>query len=568
MDGQRAVSHAGWRALLQDGLLAGLWLDGAEVLRGLAHPARDPDWATWPEETLSETVEEEVGALCVRRRFLTAGGGLEGRFSLRLAPDGEARAELAMRALADLRLNRAGFMALHPIRDEAGADLRVEHPDGTATLTAFPTRISPAQPVRNVAALAYETPSLALRLAFKGDVFEMEDQRNWSDASFKTYCRPLARPRPYDVRQGTEWRQAVGISARRGSPARGAEPAAELAAIGEAGLMPRVALATEPGWGWRSGARHALWLDLRGTGGEWPRGVGPGAVEIEAVVGDEAAEAEAQLRALARRLDEAGLAATHVTALPAAYLRSHQPEGPWPAGLSPAIAVELTRRAFPGTAAGGGVLTNFAELNRPPDSLAQTDFVTYATTAIVHAADDGSVMQTPEALAQIHRSAAESHPGRPLRLGFLVIGMRSNPYGAATVPNPGRSRLAMAMDDPRHDGDFGAAFAVAAVAATEGTPVERLCLGAPDGPFALRRDGADTPLGAVWRRLAQAEGRPRLKTRHPDGVAAVLWRDPQGEATGLIANLGPAPRVLPLVPGRARLDLPGHAVRLLDGSAP
>ena len=30
-------------------------------------------------------------------------------------------------------------------------------------------------------------------LAFEGDIFEMEDQRNWTDASFKTYCTPLAR---------------------------------------------------------------------------------------------------------------------------------------------------------------------------------------------------------------------------------------------------------------------------------------------------------------------------------------------------------------------------------------
>ena len=29
-----------------------------------------------------------------------------------------------------------------------------------------------------------------------GDVFEMEDQRNWTDASFKTYCTPLRQPFP------------------------------------------------------------------------------------------------------------------------------------------------------------------------------------------------------------------------------------------------------------------------------------------------------------------------------------------------------------------------------------
>ncbi len=30
----------------------------------------------------------------------------------------------------------------------------------------------------------------------EGDTYEMEDQRNWTDASYKTYVRPLAYPGP------------------------------------------------------------------------------------------------------------------------------------------------------------------------------------------------------------------------------------------------------------------------------------------------------------------------------------------------------------------------------------
>ena len=38
----------------------------------------------------------------------------------------------------------------------------------------------------------------------QGDIFEMEDQRNWTDASYKTYVRPLALPWPYTLPAGTE----------------------------------------------------------------------------------------------------------------------------------------------------------------------------------------------------------------------------------------------------------------------------------------------------------------------------------------------------------------------------
>src|SRR5699024_4989680 len=49
-------------------------------------------------------------------------------------------------------------------------------------------------------------------VAFDGDTFEMEDQRNWTDASFKTYSRPLSLPFPYTVEAGAAVRQAVTIT--------------------------------------------------------------------------------------------------------------------------------------------------------------------------------------------------------------------------------------------------------------------------------------------------------------------------------------------------------------------
>ena len=42
-----------------------------------------------------------------------------------------------------------------------------------------------------------------LLLSFDGDSFELEDQRNWGDASFKTYCTPLRKGFPRAVRRGT-----------------------------------------------------------------------------------------------------------------------------------------------------------------------------------------------------------------------------------------------------------------------------------------------------------------------------------------------------------------------------
>ena len=58
----------------------------------------------------------------------------------------------------------------------------------------------------------------------EGDTFEMEDQRNWTDASYKTYVRPLALPWPYTLRAGEQHQPARradgGVELRRAASRR------------------------------------------------------------------------------------------------------------------------------------------------------------------------------------------------------------------------------------------------------------------------------------------------------------------------------------------------------------
>jgi hypothetical protein len=51
-----------------------------------------------------------------------------------------------------------------------------------------------------------------VRFDFEGDLFEMEDQRNWTDASFKTYCTPFALPWPKEAHPGLRFHPRVMIS--------------------------------------------------------------------------------------------------------------------------------------------------------------------------------------------------------------------------------------------------------------------------------------------------------------------------------------------------------------------
>jgi hypothetical protein len=263
-----------------------------------------------------------------------------------------------------------------------------------------------------------------------------------------------------------------------------------------------------------------------------------------------------------------------VLALPQAYLLSYQPGGPWPSGPAPQDLWPHVRNAFPQAGIGGGVLTYFTELNRCRPPAAGFDYIAHGSTAITHAADDGSVLESLEGLNHVFRSARAIAQEHDYRLGLIAIGMRTNPYGAGVMENSRQSRIAMAGADPRQRGLFAAAWAVGAVAATQGHTVSSMALSAFSGAFGIvhrrepwaqplydQADGAGLvyPLFHVVRFLSALGGAERLTLPDPgNGIAYVAARTVSGVRL-VLANLGAGP---------SQVRLPRTAiVRLLDGDS-
>ncbi len=89
----------------------------------------------------------------------------------------------------------------------------MEHVDGRSEDTRFPDLIEPWQPFKDMRAITHTVmPHVTAECRMEGDTFEMEDQRNWSDASYKTYVRPLALPWPYRIPAGQAVRQRIVLS--------------------------------------------------------------------------------------------------------------------------------------------------------------------------------------------------------------------------------------------------------------------------------------------------------------------------------------------------------------------
>ncbi|MEX3940077.1 hypothetical protein AB4Y44_11120 [Paraburkholderia sp. BR10937] len=580
----RRLEAGPWSAWLIDGALHDIRYQGTEVIRAVSFLVRDKDWGTCRPDVERIAVEETAGGFHVAYDARCANPDGDA-LSFALAIDGSGDGALSFRSditvYSDFLAARCGFCVLHPIDGVAGAPARVEHGDGRRESAAFPALIDPWQPFKDIAAIEHDLPNgLTVRCTFTGDVFEMEDQRNWSDASFKTYSRPLELPWPYTLEKGAPLTQTVTLSVGGTRQAEGKAEATREAradkieiASGNPGqyeTMPAIGVAIASSDAAAALANLALLAELgpqqltlsfdplAGDGvrelerfARLQRESGAPAVLEFALPGVEAPPVE--LSCLAAQIDQAGLALTGIVVSPAVHRQSNPPGSVSPPCPALDEVYRAARRAFPRLRLGGGMLSYFTELNRKRPPLDMVDWVIHATCPIVHAADDRSVMQTLEAIPHITRSCRALIGGQPYAIGPVSIGMRQNPYGSRVMPNPAGERVAMAANDPRQRALFGAAWLAGYAAALEGAGIETITLGALTGPRGLAAVEGNTParypVFDVAKALARVAGAARLRvTRSGDAVriACVAVRHADGAIELVLANLTSEPREVQL----------------------
>jgi hypothetical protein len=504
---------------LQDGQVRAVRWHGIEVLRGIAFLVRDAEWGTLPIHVVHQTVDRRSDGFVVNilARAQHAGARLD--CTARIA--GSARGSLAFEATgrvsgAALPTNRTGFVVLHPIAGVAGRPLDITHGDGSTTSTRFPDAIAPFQPASDIRGLQWSpAPGVTARCLMEGDLFEMEDQRNWGDASFKTYVRPLARGFPYVIRVDEPIVQTIRLTVA-GRPEASHAPAAPRRGTAR---MPRIGLAMDAD---DAAATQAAADQLRGLGAAYltarfdpARGHGVRhAAAIAAAACALGAQPEAELvvrgrdpqrelAAIAEIFRDGGLEPSLIAPFPLRDFRTRPPGVPdGEAGIAAILAA--ARHVFPGVRLLAGSPVLFTELNRNPP-IGEFDVIGHAFSATIHAADDRSVLETLETITAMGTAAAAMAPGRQRRIGLAAIGLRDNPYGAVAA-NPARVRRTVSDDDPRHGARFGAAFGVALAAAAAQAGIESLTLAMTTGRLGVERGGQPTPLAAAIALLSRRAG--------------------------------------------------------------
>jgi hypothetical protein len=562
-------------AELIDGNLRAIRFGGREVLRAVSFLVRDTSWGTYIPTVGDVVVEDGRDGFEVRYRArCVADDGSELAYDTSIIgrSDGTMSFSAVATATADFVTNRCGFTILHPILGLAGQPVEVEHVDGSIEHAVLPDLIDPAQPFKDMRAITHEVaPGIRATCRMEGDAFEMEDQRNWSDASYKTYVRPLALPWPYTLPAGVPQRQSMTLSiVASGEGARRNEASKAPVRVtcgGAAGLVAEFGLVLTPEET-DATLRHAdrlLELAPQTLLCHFDLSAGHGVEalrDFEQIARRVAAETVLEcvvpcvetladeLRHVARLVAEAGLRLAAIAVSPAVDRRSTPPGSVWPDCPPLEEVYAAAREAFPNLPLGGGMFSYFTELNRKRPPVELLDFVTHCTCPIVHDADDRSVMQSLEALPFILRSArAVIGPSRPYRIGPSTIGMRHNPYGARTTPNPDGGRVTMTERDPRQRGLFAAAWMIGYAARLGEAGVEAFTGAALTGDFGLLDDdGTPRPVFHVACMLASIAGWQRRVCRSSaeDRVLTLLASSPEGGSTLLLANLTPEPQAVEL----------------------
>jgi D-apionolactonase len=553
------VSAGPARLFLDGGDVRYYSVNGVEVLRRVYVAVRNAAWETLPAVVSeAEVREEDGGGLRASYQARAVGGEIAFAWQvvISLAATGELSYTMTGTAESSFDYARVGLNILHPPTLE-GCPYRAVTDRGVLE-DAFTAGIGPQPFVDGeyfpllpaFRALEVSLPgAVEVRFELTGDEFELEDQRNWLDASYKTYSTPMSlglRHADAGGRIAQEVRVAAPAPGSPGAAAGAGSRRVDLVVgeTGTGGICPGIGLGLPAGAGPLGTAERGV---LAGLGLEHLRAdvrLSSDAVADVVAVAEAAArdcECGLELAAFADTASpaEAGRLADAVKSL-GVPLRRVLAFSEHELVTSPAV-VAWTREAV-GAAAPvfGGTNLYFAELNRDRPDPGSADGFSFSANPQVHASDDRSLTETPGSFLDMLRSARRFLGGQPVVVSPVTLLPRFN----ADAPGAGTLGVTEPPADARQPSLLCATFTAlaakflgaggaAAVTMFETAGDRGVVAWSADGAGRTRIGELEVPPGApfpvchvlsVWGRWS---GRPltRILSNEPlsvDGAACLV----------------------------------------------
>ncbi len=451
---------------------------GIELARRIYFAIRDANWGTWSTRITHEEITEFPDEVTIQFEAREQGEercfAWTGKFALHR--NGHFEFGFVGKTNASFLSNRLGLCLLHAPQAVCNRRCTVWDAAGTESQFRFNDSVHPENPATDICALAYPVDDHhSLSVKFEGEAFEIEDQRNWIDDSFKTFCRPLSAPRPYLIAENQTYSQRIGFeihsnqempigpnASQHPNPTRERgtghpnptrergtgypNPTRESGAIKLEVDHTRPPVSAKHRIGTTLPISHA---DLTAEQINLLKAVAMDHLRLEVNATNPAWVGSLQKGlAIAATLDcqvELAIVCTHpaqpfIDEVIDEVKRSHgdlarclvHSACAWvtPAALiDEAVAcfavAQLAVPLFVGT------LANFAELNRQRPDAEAVSGLCFSAQPQEHASDNHSLIETPAALASVVRSARAFAPAGNVVVGPITLRKRVNPYGAA-----------------------------------------------------------------------------------------------------------------------------------------
>jgi D-apionolactonase len=581
--------HAGDVTAVLDGPdLRGVRLHGRELAQRIYVAVRDEGWGTVPGVLEGLRIEQEDDAFLVEFTSRHRQGAIDFEWKARFSGDADGTISCSMDGVAHsaFRYAKIGFNVHHPLLESVGRRFRAATPAGPLE-GAIERQIEPQRVVDGTltamfapySELALEYgPGQEVVFSFAGDLFELQDHRNWSDGNFKSYGTPLSVPWPMDAEPGQRIRQRVMLRPEGVVGAGGGGGPITLRLGSPSGRqLPAIGLARAPGdpLDEREAAlvglahpRH-LRVAVRLHEADWPDALAAGladcarlGAELELAVSLEPGDDE-QLARLASALGASDIRVARVLVLERQDAFTSAAPVTEPASLARARA--SLAPVLGDAPVAGGSDQFFSDVNRKPPATDGLDAVCFGLCPQVHAADDSSLMENLPSLADAIATTRLICPGAGVVVSPVTLASRLGPYPAGE-PGPG---------DPPADIDlrghalFGASWTLGAIAWLAREHPDSVTLYETSGPRGIVERTAGSQIAGVPSTPGAAfpvlHVLADLAGRRDDELVDVESSDPLAVgALGLLGAGGPRVLVANHTPSRQAVrvhGLPAGGVR-------
>lgn len=416
--------------IYEEGKLRYIKKGKAEILRMIYVAVRDRNWGTIPYKIVEEELKINTQSFFIRYTALYQLSDIHYKTFVEIkgSDDNSISFNLNGEALSSFYRNRIGLCVLHPMKECAGTTAIIHSPDGTSYQSVFPKSISPHQPFKNIHQLDWKVGNqINATVLFRGDVFETEDQRNWSDNSFKTYSTPLDIPYPVLIKNGDKIEQEVLLNVTVNdeteplSPETSEETKIPFPKIGY-GRSQKPLTNAEIELLQKIPFDHYR-VELRLAQNDWQ-------VTLQLAV-EEAKQLNTKVELIVffNKVSEEELENLMVTLRPSkdliqSLLPLQEKEKITPQGLSD-IVYKKIKEHLGDIKVGYGSDSNFVEINRSPPANISYDFLSFGLNPQLHATDTRTIIENLQAQRDVLATAQELGSDKEIYISPVTINKRN-----------------------------------------------------------------------------------------------------------------------------------------------